>query len=82
MMVRSKKPVKALESIVRPYTFIPTKDISGGVNGRPFYFPKGKLAELDYSQYCAIVYSDYKGELWSCPIGVISPPFPVTALPI
>lgn len=62
-MKRSLKPVKALESIVRPYTFIPSVDIQGGVNGRNFYFPKGKEAQLDFSQYCAIVYSDFKGEL-------------------
>jgi len=63
MPLRSNKPVIAFESIVRPYTFIPTRTIEGGVNGRPFCFPKGIEAKLDFSQYCAIVYSDYQGEL-------------------
>jgi Mor family transcriptional regulator len=61
--MRSTKKVKPLKELILPFTITPTRDIYGGVNGKQFYFPKGKESVMDYSQFEAVLLSDYRGTL-------------------
>lgn len=62
-MMRSKRPVKLLKELIRPFTIKPDRDIYGSVNGRPFFFPRGVESECSFEAYGAVFYSEFKGEL-------------------
>ena len=62
---KSKKRIFELTEIVSPYILTPAVNISGNVNGVPFYFPRGKPSEVTLSQYEVLVNSSYAKELRS-----------------
>lgn len=61
--MKSEKPVKKLEEIVLPFLLTPTEDITGGVNGRNFFFPAGQQSPLTFEQYEALLHSQYAKQL-------------------
>lgn len=62
---KSNKPVILLDQILLPFTFTPKVTISGGVNGKNYYFPQGEKATLTPGEYEAIMNSQYREELFA-----------------
>lgn len=57
--MKSKKRVKTIDEIVKPFTIVFPVDIEGSVNGRQFRFLKGQKSFLTYSEYETIMHSLY-----------------------
>ncbi len=55
--MKSQKSVIPLKDIVRPYEMVPKEDLDGGVNGKPFLFPKGKKARFEYPVFEALFHA-------------------------
>jgi len=63
MKMRSKKRVKSLKEIIRPYTITPNCDISGNINAVPFFFPVGIESEISLEEYQTLLNSVYRDQL-------------------
>ena len=62
---KSHKKVVELQEIIRPFVLTPDVDIFGGVNGVPYFFPRGKASEVTLSQYEVLINSAYAEKLRS-----------------
>lgn len=55
----SRKRLKKLNEIVLPFRFTPKITIEGSINGKSFYFEKGKSYEITYAEFEVIMHSSY-----------------------
>lgn len=58
-MMRSEKPVKALDDIVLKYPFCPPVSVFIGVNGTNLICDPNKTIDLNIWEFEAILYSQY-----------------------
>lgn len=63
--MQSKKLVKPFDELTRPYKIKPTQPIEGGINDHQFYFPPGIVSEITFSEYCSILNSSMRDQLWN-----------------
>lgn len=57
--------MKKFEDLIKPFKFTPKTTISGGHNGKTFYFLKDQEVELTFEEYITILYSQYGDQLWN-----------------
>lgn len=61
--MKSFKRIKTLNEILKPFSFIPKKTISGGVNGKNFLFERGKVYKPTFGEYELLINTGYEKEI-------------------
>ena len=57
--MKSQKELKRLNEITLPFLLKPTKTIEGSVNGKKFYFERGKQYEITLAEFEVLYNAGY-----------------------